>query len=31
MMSENWAKVYIIEIKTVRLSSLARVMKEKGN
>jgi hypothetical protein len=31
MMSENCAKIYIIEIKIVSLSSLARVMKKKGN
>jgi hypothetical protein len=30
MMSENCAKIYIIEIKIVSLSSLARVMKKKG-
>ena len=29
-MSENCAKIYIIEIKMVSLSSLARVMKKKG-
>ena len=31
MMSENCAKVYIIEIKIVSLSSLAGVMKKKGD
>jgi hypothetical protein len=31
MMSENGAKIYIIEIKIVRLFSLARIEKEKGN
>ena len=31
MMSENRAKIYIIEIKMVSLSSLARVRKKKGN
>jgi len=31
MMSENCAKIYIIEINIVSLSSLARVMKKKGN
>jgi UDP-N-acetylmuramate-alanine ligase len=30
MMSENRAKIYIIEIKIVSLSSLARVMKKRG-
>ncbi len=30
MMSENRAKIYVIEIKIVSLSSLARVRKEKG-
>ena len=30
MMSENCAKIYIIEIKIVILSSLARVMEKKG-
>ena len=30
MMSENGPKIYIAEIKIVSLSSLARVMKEKG-
>ncbi len=30
MMSENCAKIYIIEIKIVSLSSLARVMEKKG-
>ena len=31
MMSENGAKIYIIEIKIVSLSLLARVMKKRGN
>jgi hypothetical protein len=31
MMSEDCAKTYIIEIKIVSLSSLARVMKKKWN
>jgi hypothetical protein len=31
MMSENYAKTYITEIKIVSLYSLARVMKKKGN
>jgi hypothetical protein len=30
MMSENCAKIYIIEPKIVSLRSLARVMKKKG-
>ncbi len=30
MMSEDCAKIYIIEIKIVSLPSLARVMNEKG-
>jgi hypothetical protein len=30
MMSENYTKIYIIEIKIVSLSSLARDMKKKG-
>ena len=30
MMSENWTKIYIIEIKIVSLSALARVTKKKG-
>ena len=30
MMSENCAKIYVIEIKIVSLSSLARVMEKKG-
>ena len=29
-MSENWAKIYIIETKIVSLSSLATVMKKRG-
>ncbi len=31
VMSENWGKIYIIEIKIVSLSSLARVMEKKGD
>jgi hypothetical protein len=31
MMSENWAKIYIVEIKIVSLSSLARAMEKKGS
>ncbi len=30
MMSENCAKIYLIEIKIVSLSPLAMIMKEKG-
>jgi hypothetical protein len=31
MMSENWAKIYIIEIKIVSLYSLARAVGKKGD
>jgi hypothetical protein len=30
MMSENCAKIYIIEVKVVSLPSLARLLKDKG-
>ena len=31
MMSENCAKIYIVEIKIVSLSSLARAVEKKGD